>query len=127
MDAMDELVDADVVSHSALPGQAPGREGFKAALSQFREAFSDWKISVHDLLPSGDKVVGYFTVSAVHTGELFGMPATNRPISYDEVGIVRFRGGKIVEHWSVADTLAMMQTLGAVAPVGSDGKASNAA
>jgi predicted ester cyclase len=44
------------------------------------------------------------------------MPATGKTVSYDEMVIVRFADGKIIEHWSVADTLQMMQTLGAVVP-----------
>jgi predicted ester cyclase len=116
LNTIDELVAPNVESHSGFPGQAPGREGFKAALAEFRAAFSDLSVSIRDILPSADKVVGYFTVTGVHRGELFGIPATGKAVSYDEIVIVRFSHGRIVEHWSVADTLQMMQTLGAVVP-----------
>lgn len=116
LDAVDQIVDANVVSHSPFPGQAPGRQGFKAGLSLFRAAFPDMTLTIRDIVSSGDKVVGYFSVRGVHRGELFGVPATGKEVSYDEIVIVRFAGGKIVEHWSVADTLAMMQALGAVVP-----------
>jgi steroid delta-isomerase-like uncharacterized protein len=116
LNTIDELVASDVESHSGFPGQAPGREGFKAAFAQFRAAFPELSVSIRDILPSGDKVVGYFTLTGVHRGELFGIPATGKTISYDEIVIVRFSHGQIVEHWSVADTLQMMQTLGAVVP-----------
>jgi steroid delta-isomerase-like uncharacterized protein len=114
--ALDELVAEDVVSHSPFPGQAPGREGFKQAFAQFRAAFPELQVKVHDVLADGAKVVGYFTVSGVHRGELFGIPATGKTVSYDEMVIVRFEDGKIVEHWSVADSLSMLQELGAVVP-----------
>src|SRR5687768_17028238 len=39
IDAIDDLVDPSVVSHTPFPGQAPGREGFKEAFAQFRAAF----------------------------------------------------------------------------------------
>jgi predicted ester cyclase len=116
LDTIDELVAPNVESHSGFPGQTPGREGFKTAFAQFRAAFPELSVSIRDILPSGDKVVGYFTVTGVHRGELFGIPATGKTVSYDEIVIVRFAGGQIVEHWSVADTLQMMQALGAVVP-----------
>ena len=114
VNGIDELVDPSVVSHSPFPGQVPGREGFKQAFAQFRAAFSNLQISIRDIVAGGDKVVGYFTVTGVHTGEFMGHAATLKAVRYDEMVIVRFAGGKIVEHWSVADTLAMMLSLGAV-------------
>jgi predicted ester cyclase len=116
LNTIDELVAPNVESHSGFPGQAPGRAGFKAAFSQFRAAFPELSVSIRDILPSADKVVGFFTVTGVHRGELFGIPATGKTVSYDEIVIVRFSDGQIVEHWSVADTLQMMQALGAVVP-----------
>ncbi len=116
--ALDELVASDVVSHSPFPGQTPGREGFKQAFAQFRAAFPELQVTVRDVLADGAKVVGYFTVSGEHRGEFFGIPATGKTVSYDEIAIVRFQDGLIVEHWSVADSLSMLQELGAVLPAG---------
>ena len=114
IDAIDDWVDASVVSHSAFPGQAPGRDGFKAALAQFRAAFPNLQIFIRDIVAGGDRVVGYFTVTGAHSGDFMDIPATGKLVTYDEMVIVRFANGRIVEHWSVADTLAMMLALGAV-------------
>jgi predicted ester cyclase len=114
LDAIDELVDPSVVSHSPFPGQAPGRDGFKRAYAQFRAAFPRVDLKIHDVIAAGDKVVGHFTVSGVHLGDFMGLAATGLTVSYDEMVIVRLNDGKIVEHWSVADSLAMMQSLGMV-------------
>ncbi|MFZ5893918.1 MAG: ester cyclase [Myxococcota bacterium] len=122
LDAIDELVDVDVVSHSPFPGQAPGRAGLKAAFTMFRAAFPALEVEVRDIIAGDDKVVGYFHVSGEQRGEFMGIPPTGKRISYDEMVIVRLRNGKIVEHWSVADTYEMMQSLG----VGSNATASDA-
>jgi len=114
LDVIDELVDPMVLSHAGFPGQAPGRDGFKAAFARFRAAFSELQVIIRDIIAAGEKVVGHFRVTGVHCGELFGIPATGKTVSYDEMVIVRFADGRIVEHWAVADTLAMMQALGAV-------------
>jgi len=114
VDAIDDFVEPSVVSHSPFPGQAPFREGFKAAFAQFRAAFTNLDIFIRDIVAGGDKVVGYFTVTGVHSGDFMGIAATGKLVTYDEMVIVRIADGKIAEHWSVADTLAMMQGLGAV-------------
>jgi steroid delta-isomerase-like uncharacterized protein len=113
-EVVDDVVDPNVVSHSPFPDQKPGAEGLKEAILQFREAFPDLYTKAEDILTDGDKVVGRFTVTGTQKGEFMGMPASGKKITYEEIAIVRFKNGKIVEHWAVADTLAMMQQLGMI-------------
>jgi predicted ester cyclase len=120
LDAIDHLVDPSVVSHSPFPGQAPGRDGFKQAFAMFRAAFPRLRVEIHELVAEGDKVAGYFTVTGVHTGDFMGIAPTGKTVTYDEMAIVRIANGKIAEHWSVADTLSMMQALGMVTMSGGD-------
>lgn len=117
VELIDELVSENVVSHSPMPGQTPGREGLKHSFRQFHAAFANLRIEIRDVIAEGEKVVGYFTVSGVHHGDFMGIPATGENIQYDEMAIVRIDGGKIAEHWSVADTFAMLQKIGATKKV----------
>jgi predicted ester cyclase len=113
LERIDDLVSENAMSHSPMPGQAPGREGLKHSFRQFHAAFGNRRVEIRDVIAEGDKVVGYFTVSAVHQGDFMGIPATGENIQYDEMAIVRIEGGKITEHWAVADTFAMLQKIGA--------------
>lgn len=108
----DRIVDENVVSHDALPGQPVGREGLKAAFRQLRGAFPDLAPELKDLVAEGDRVVARFVVTGTHTGDFLGMPPTGKTFSYDEITIVRFENGRIVEHWAEMDSLGMMQQLG---------------
>lgn len=110
----DQLVDENVLSHDALPGQGPGREGLKATFRVLRSAFPDLSPDLKDLVAEGDRVVGRFVVTGTHTGEFLGMPSTGKTFTYDEITIVRFENGRIVEHWAEMDSLGMMQQLGAL-------------
>lgn len=110
--AADEYIDANVVTHDGMPGQAPGLEGVKQTFRGLRSAFPDMTVDVKDIVTENDKVVGRFVVSGTNTGSLMGMPATNKAFTYDEIVIVRFENGKIVEHWAEMDSLGMMQQLG---------------
>jgi predicted ester cyclase len=114
LDIVDEVVDPNVVSHSPFPGQKPGAEGLKQAIARFREAFPDLQATAEDVIAAGDKVVGRFTVTGTHHGEFMDIAPTGKTITYDEIVIVRFKDGRIVEHWAVADALAMMQQLGVI-------------
>ncbi len=77
----------------------------------FSKAFPDKKIIFNDLIAEEEKVMVKVTVNGTHQGEFMGMPATGHAISYEEVLIFRLKDGKIVEHWAVADALALMQQL----------------
>jgi hypothetical protein len=41
-----------------------------------------------------------------------GLPATGRPVSYDEIFVVRFTAGRVVETWGVVDMASLMRQLG---------------
>jgi len=110
--AADLLVSQDVVTHDGMPGQAPGLAGVKDTFRILRTAFPDLKANMQDIIAEGGKVVGRFEVSGTHTGSFMGVPATGKSFNYDEIVIVRFKDGKIVEHWAEMDTMGFMQQLG---------------
>jgi predicted ester cyclase len=107
-----EFLDPVVVSHNPLPEQQPGAAGFIAALTEMRRAFPDLHAVATHLFAEDEHVAARFQVTATHQGDFFGIRATGRKIHYEEHVIVRFAGGRIVEHWAVADGLAIMQQLG---------------
>jgi predicted ester cyclase len=108
----EKYLDPVVVSHNPFPGQAPGVDGFVAALRAFRAAFPDLTVRATHYIAEGGKVVGRFEVQGTHQGEFMGLAPTGRAIHYEEIAIVRLAGGRIVEHWAVADALAILQQLG---------------
>jgi steroid delta-isomerase-like uncharacterized protein len=110
-DAAESYLADDVLSHNPFPGQAPGREGFITALRAFRAAFPDLCATATHYVAERDKVAGRFEVKGTHRGEFMGKAATGRQIHYQEMAIVRLADGRIVEHWSVADALAILQQL----------------
>jgi predicted ester cyclase len=100
-----------VKTHNGLPGQEPGFDGFVAALKAFHGAFPDLRAEVTHAVAEGEHVVGRLEVSGTHRGAFLGMPGSGRKVRYEEIAIVRMADGKIAEHWSVADALAILQQL----------------
>lgn len=82
-----------------------------AWFSTFHAAFPDarWEIGV--LLSRGDLVAREKTVRATHLGEYAGIAPTGRTVTTSEVGIVRFRDGRMDEFWGVFDEARLMREL----------------
>ena len=80
----------------------------------FWEAIPDARIDVGDAFADGDQVAVRLTISGTHEGELMGVPASHRPISFDAMTIIRVEDGRLAERWNVADFLSMLQQIGGV-------------
>lgn len=112
LDAIDTYVSKSVVSHDPMPEQKSGIKGVKETMEIFRSAFPDKHITINDSMAEHDKVMVKLTCFGTYKGDFMGVPATDNPIEYEEVLIFRMKDGKIVEHWAVADAMALLQQLG---------------
>ena len=79
-----------------------------------RAGFPDLHVTVEDIIAEGDKVVGRTTIRGSHTGEFMGMAPTGKQFTIQAIDVMRFAGGKVVEHWGNQDDLGMMQQLGVI-------------
>jgi steroid delta-isomerase-like uncharacterized protein len=109
-----ELVAADVVDHSAFPGQPPGLEGMRMRWASMLEAFPDFTVTIHDIIAEGDLVALRTSARATHRGAFFGIPPTGKEIIFHETNFNRIRDGKQVEHWATRSTFEVLQQLGAI-------------
>ena len=113
-DLIDELFADDFVEHEEFPGLSNDREGVKQFFGMMSAAFDGFRMDVEDLYADGDTAIARLTIRGTHSGEFMGVPASGKEIAVPTVDIVRFAGGKAVEHWGVTDAMAMMQQLGAI-------------
>jgi predicted ester cyclase len=111
--ALDELFAANFREHQngMVP---PNIEGVKGAILSLRGTFPDLKLTIEEITSDGDKTWARITARGTHRGKMMGLAPTGKSITADVIDICRFEGGKIIEHWGVADRLGMMQQLGAV-------------
>ena len=112
MDALNDIVAADLISHSHLPNVPAGREGGKMVHQASLAAFPDGKTTTNDLIAEGDKVVERFTLVGTHKGEFMGIPATGKQITVTGMSIFRIADGKIVEHWGENDAMGLLMQMG---------------
>lgn len=114
VDAIDEFLAPSFVNYDPLPGLPGTLEGAKLLHRMLFAAFPDLQMTIHDQAADGDKVWTRKTGTGTHQGELFGIPATGKPVSWNIIDIMTIRNGKVTEHWVVADVMSLMQQLGAV-------------
>ncbi len=116
---IDEIVEPDVLIRTPLPVESTGARALKEVFARLLRAFPDLHIAVEDVIAEGDRIVSRNTVTGTHRGEYLGVPPTGRSITYNEIFIFRFAGGRIAETWGVVDVLAQMRQLGVI-PGGED-------
>ncbi|MGH9971501.1 MAG: ester cyclase [Pyrinomonadaceae bacterium] len=116
-EAIDEMFAEDGVAHGLADESGEelrGPVGFKPFFQKFRSAFPDIEVVVEDTVSEGDKVAARCTVRGKHQSDSLGVAATNQPVDFTGIAIVRVSHGKIVEAWNNFDFMRMFKQLGAL-------------
>jgi predicted ester cyclase len=90
----------------------PTLEEFKGSIRYLRDTFSEFSLTIEDMIADGDKVWVRMTGRGTHTKEFMGRPPTGKSFAITVVDICRFENGKIVEHWGVPDRFHLIAQLG---------------
>jgi predicted ester cyclase len=86
----------------------------------FETGIPNYQFIAKDIIAEGNKVTVRFVVEGQHKGDLFGVPATGSNVSIDGIIIYELADNKIVNHWMQADSVGLMQQIGAM-PVAASG------
>ena len=113
---LDEVIDPKAVDHAVPPGLPQTLEGTKKFFAGFLAAFPDLKYKIEDTIAEGDYVAQRATGTGTMKGPMQGMPPSNKRATWEEIHILRFANGKVVEHWANVDQLKMLTDLGFVQP-----------
>ena len=109
---INELYGADFVDHAPGPGQPPGRNGIIEVVKRYRAAVPDLKVTVEDVIVSGNRVVTRETWRGTHRRDIASVRATNKPFSMTRMHIFRFHRGRIVEEWTAGSVLDLLRSMG---------------
>ena len=110
-DALHESLSPDYVLH---PEEVRGVDGLAGLVNGYRRALADLKVTIDHQFADGDYVATRTTITGRHEGELMGASPTGRQVAFTCLTISRCRAGRIEEEWELADTVSLMQQVGAL-------------
>lgn len=110
----DQIISRDCRVHSRIPVMidiASGPEAIKQLLFFYHLVFSEITMKIEDVVAENDLVAVRWSGSGRHTGELFGVAATDRVVETSGIDMLRIVDGKIVEGWINWDALSFLESL----------------
>jgi steroid delta-isomerase-like uncharacterized protein len=110
LEQANEMIASNIVVHT-LGSVIRGRDDFFEHMQIFRSTFPDSYHRFEDVIAEDDKVVTRGTVTGTHCGEFLGIPPTGKQVTCSVVHVDRLGDGKIVDHRTICDSLAMLQQL----------------
>lgn len=114
-EAIEELFDENGIAHGLSDDPANpirGPQGYRPFYDVFRQAFPNITVVIEDMIAEGDKVVARCSVRGNHGGDFRGLAATQSPIEFTGISIVRVENGKIVEAWNNFDFMTLNKQVG---------------
>ena len=111
-DGLDAVVAPDIIEHQE--GATSGIDGLRSLITELRTSFPDLRLELQDSATSGEMAWFRFRSTGTNDGPLWGRPPTGRPMDITVIDVVRIVDGRMVEHWGVADRLAVLKQMGAM-------------
>ncbi|GAB7093846.1 ester cyclase [Halolamina litorea] len=113
LDAVDDIYTEDAVEHTPM-GDISGHEGIRESFRRNRDAFSDYTVTVEEMIAEGDTVAVRLTERGTHDGAMMGIDPTGKEFEHQTMAFMRFEDGRVAEWWVLPDSLGLMQQLGVV-------------
>jgi len=106
-----ELMAEDIIGY--MEGvEVRSRSEFLVERRRLLGAFPDLEIVLDDCIENGSKAVARWHVTATHTGDTLGFPATNQKVVFRGMTWLEFRDGRIVLGWDSWNLGGLLQSLG---------------
>ena len=110
-----EMFDENGIAHGLSDDPAnpiKGPKDYTPFYQLFRNAFPNVKVVIEDMVAEDDKVTARCSVRGKHEGDFRGLTATQAPVDFTGITIVRIANGKIVEAWNNFDFMTMNKQVG---------------
>jgi steroid delta-isomerase-like uncharacterized protein len=120
LDAVYRHYAGDFVFHRTPLPDTIGKEANREADEAMFTAFTNNRMSIHEIIVEGDTAVMHYTWQSVHSGVTpsLGIPATGKEIKMSGCMVYHWHGDKIIEQWDYTDMLGLMQQLGVIPAMG---------
>ncbi|KAB2976907.1 ester cyclase [Streptomyces sp. SS1-1] len=112
LDRVEELISPELVDHNQPAGTGSGIDAVRVLVRSVKEGFSGTRIEEIFRGATADGwAVSQWRMTAVHTGDWFGVPATGREVSFTGIDLWRAENGRMVEVRHAEDLLQLQMQL----------------
>jgi steroid delta-isomerase-like uncharacterized protein len=115
-DKAGEYMTPDIKWHGGTLGTVEGRDNFVGLIGAIVTALPDLRNVELDIIAERDVVSVRAVVDGTHKGDLLGIPASGKHVTWDAIDNYRVVDGKIAEEWAADDLLAFVYGVGAYTP-----------
>jgi steroid delta-isomerase-like uncharacterized protein len=108
---VEELLAPEIVFRGSLGFSVEGLPAFLDYMRVVQGAFPDFHNKVEETVAESNQVFARLTYRGTHRGELFGVSATGRIVTYAGAALFTIREGKIFTGWVLGDALSVLHQL----------------
>ena len=108
-DKLDEIYDKGFVAHGALRDYTLDEDNESG--KEWRKAFPDLVVTVERAVADANLVAVHWNAKGTNTVAAAGLPGKGGKADLYGMTFFRFKGGKIVEEWSITDIVSLMKQL----------------
>lgn len=102
------------VMEECMPLQQLQESSWREQIAAFHVAFPDLTVTIDEQIAERDRVMTRVTFRGTHTGDLFGLAPTGKPLELTIVELHTWRNGQIVDLWNSFHPIVALAQLGLV-------------
>lgn len=113
-EVLDELIDPGYLRYQSPMKKVEGLADYRAFIKEVRDAYSNFRMEIEEILMEGNKTVTRLVLSGKHTGKTptIQAPPTGREVSMKGCTVSTWKDGKIVEETVYNDYMGLTQQFG---------------
>lgn len=105
------MITPDIHFRGSLGQIVTGPAGVQGYVNILQAAMPDFSATVQDVFSDGDRIAVRIEFSGTHKGEMLGVPASGRWVTYPAIALMHMDGDRFDDVWVVGDTLHLVRQL----------------
>ena len=116
LDVMDKYYALYYVRHKPPFADINGPAAAKKFVADSRSSYPDQRVTIHELVAEGNRVVSRWTFKGTQVGEspTTHVSGTGKRVTFSGCNIAHWENGKLVEEWEYSDWLILLNQFGAI-------------